>query len=130
MTRVLIVDDDADILELLRLEVEDEAGCRADSTTNPLHALDLARSTLYDAIITDWRMPVMNGREFIDALRHQGCRSYIIIYSAIEPDDGMKRTLEAGADQYILRRGSPDREFGELKTSLRMIPTHHHLSRE
>jgi len=124
MTRILIVDDDADILELLRLEFEDETGCRADSTTDPRHALELARTTPYDAIITDWRMPVMNGREFISALRQQGCTSPVIIYSGIEPDDAMKRTLETEADRYIPRRGNPDREFAELKTSTRKIPAH------
>ncbi|HVP97339.1 response regulator transcription factor [Methanoregula sp.] len=119
MTRILIVDDDADILELLRLEFEDDPGCSADCTTDPFHALELAKNTPYDAVITDWRMPLMNGSEFARALRGQGCTSYIIIYSALEPGPEIQNVLETDADQYIFRRGNPDREFVELKESVR-----------
>ncbi|ABS55620.1 response regulator receiver protein [Methanoregula boonei 6A8] len=124
MTRILIVDDDADILELLRLEFEDDPGCSADCVTDPARALELARTSRYDAIITDWRMPEMTGGEFVRALRKQGCRSYIIIYSGMDPDQEMFQTLETDADQYILRRGNPDREFGELKEGIRALPLH------
>jgi len=121
MTRILIVDDDPDILELLHLELEDNPGWSADSTIDPIHALGLARNTAYDAIITDWRMPVMNGGEFVSALRRQGCNAYIIIYSGMEPDDEMMKALKTEADRYIIRRGNPDREFSELKDNIRKI---------
>jgi DNA-binding response OmpR family regulator len=126
MKKILIVDDDADILELLCLEFEDEPGFSVDSATDPGNALELARNSGYDAIITDWRMPVMNGGEFIRALRNQGCISYIIIYSGMEPDKEIQKTLETGADQFILRRGNPDREFGELKENIRKVPPRIH----
>jgi|GEM_PF-802693 DNA-binding response OmpR family regulator len=118
MKRVLIVDDDTDILGLLRLEFEDEAGCRADTTDDVRAALDLARSHAYNLIITDWRMPGMNGTEFVAALRRQGCTSPIVIYSGKECDDEIQTALDAGADRYIGRRGNPDREFPELKELL------------
>jgi DNA-binding response OmpR family regulator len=127
MKRILIVDDDADILELLRLEFEDEPGWSADGITDPARALDLARTTPYDVIITDWRMPEMTGGEFISALRKQGCSSYVIIYSGMDPDQDLFKALETDADQYIFRRGNPEREFGELKESIRALslPVHH-----
>lgn len=115
MKRVLIVDDDTDILGLLRLEFEDEAGCRADTTDDVRAALDLARSHVYNLIITDWRMPGMNGTEFVAALRRQGCTSPIVIYSGKECDEDIRTALKAGADKYIGRRGSPEQEFPELK---------------
>jgi CheY-like chemotaxis protein len=115
MTRILIVDDDADILELLRLEFEDDPGCTADTTTRVADALAMARQHPYDAIITDWRMPVMNGTMFVSALRRQGCTSHIIIYSGKELDQEMQKAFDAGANDYVGRRGNPEREFDELK---------------
>jgi len=123
MTRILIVDDDADILELLRLELEDDPRWNAEGATDPARALEMAHNTVYDAIITDWRMPGMTGGELIRALRKQGCISYIIIYSGMDPDRDLFRALETDADQYILRRGNPEREFGELKESIRALPS-------
>lgn len=114
MTRILVVDDDVDILELLRLEFEEE-GCSTDTTPDAKIALDLARRHTYDLIVTDWRMPVMNGTEFVGSLRRQGCRSCIILYSGMDRDQGIKDALDAGADYFISRRGDPFREFAGLK---------------
>lgn len=119
MTKILIVDDDPDILELLRLEFEDDPTCRADITTDVAKALALARKHPYKVIITDWRMPVMNGTEFVSALRRQGCTSRIILYSGRELDQEIRDALDAGANYYISRRGDPTTEFGELKEILK-----------
>ncbi|MFA5236623.1 MAG: response regulator [Methanoregula sp.] len=119
MTKILIVDDDPDILELLRLEFEDDPVCSADITTDVAKALVLARKRVYDVLITDWRMPVMTGTEFVSALRRQGCTSCIIIYSGKELDQEIQSALDAGANYYISRRGDPASEFGELKEILK-----------
>lgn len=119
MTKILIVDDDADILELLRLEFEDDPVCRADITTDVATALTLARKHIYDAIIADWRMPVMNGTELVCALRRQGCTSRIVIYSGRELDQEIQGALDAGANYYVSRRGDPTCEFDELKEILK-----------
>ena len=130
MTRILIVDDDADILELLRLEFEDDPCWNADGVMDPARALDMARTTRYDVIITDWRMPAMTGGELVRTLRKQGCTSYVIIYSGMDPDQDLFKALETDAEQYIFRRGNPEREFGELKESIRALslPVHHRPS--
>jgi DNA-binding response OmpR family regulator len=123
-TNLLIIDDDADILEILRLEFEDEPGYRADITGVVDTALFLAKKNHYDAIISDWRMPVMNGTELVGALRQQGCTAAIIIYSGKEMDADIRETLDAGADYFVSRRGDPDSEFAELKQTLAAIVTH------
>lgn len=119
MTKILIVDDDPDILDLLRLEFEDDPTCHADITTDVVKALALARKRQYEVIITDWRMPVMNGTEFVYGLRRQGCTSFIIIYSGRELDQEIRDALDAGANEYISRRGDPTSEFSELKEILK-----------
>ncbi|MFA6362231.1 response regulator [Methanoregula sp.] len=121
MTRILIVDDDVDILEILRLEFEDDPDCCADTATEVVRALALVQEHTYDVIITDWQMPVMNGTVFVSTLRQQGCTSYIIIYSGMDLDREIRETLDAGANYYIHRRGDPAHEFGELKKILKRV---------
>lgn len=119
MTRILIVDDDTDILDLLRLEFGDEAGCSTDTAPDAGKALDLVCLHTYDLVITDWRMAGKNGTELVRALRRQGCRSCIVIYSGKDQDQDIRDALDAGADCYIGRRGDPSHEFAGLKEILR-----------
>jgi Response regulator containing CheY-like receiver, AAA-type ATPase, and DNA-binding domains len=121
MTRILIVDDDRDILGLLRLEFEDEPGCSADTANDVHKALELVRVHPYDLIITDWRMPVMNGTEFVGAVRNQGCTTPIALYSGKECDQEIRDALDAGAEWYVGRRGNPEQEFPELKRIVQEI---------
>ncbi|MDD1702557.1 MAG: response regulator [Methanoregula sp.] len=103
---------------MLRLEFEDEPDCHADTSGMVEQALVLARKNHYDAIISDWRMPVMNGTNFVSALRRQGCTAIIIIYSGKGMDPEIREALEAGANYYLNRGGDPDHEFTELKKIL------------
>lgn len=121
MTHILLVDDDPDILEILRLEFEDDPDCHADIATGVTKALAMVQDHSYDAIITDWRMPVMNGTAFVRTLRHQGYKSPIIVYSGMDLDEEIQNTLKAGADYFIPRTGDPASEFGKLKNILKMV---------
>ena len=65
---ILLVDDSAEVLETLKmlLEMEDAQVIAFD---RPVAALDAAKNTRFDLIISDLGMPVMNGHELISALR-------------------------------------------------------------
>jgi CheY-like chemotaxis protein len=65
---VLIVDDDAEILEVLRTLLELE-GYRVRTVTNGLSGLALVRAEVPDLILLDMRMPAMDGWEFYRRLR-------------------------------------------------------------
>ena len=66
--KILLVDDSPDVIEVLTLLLEMED---ADVTafTEPLKALEAAAETRYDVVISDIGMPLMDGHEFIRALR-------------------------------------------------------------
>jgi DNA-binding response OmpR family regulator len=114
MTRILLVDDDSDILEIIRLDLQDNPAFAVDVSTSSTEALEIAKKSLYDVIIADWRMPVMNGADLIRNLRSKGCTSYIILYSGCSLGSDIRAALDDGADYYLHRGGDPDREFAEL----------------
>lgn len=68
MVRVLVVDDDPFMTEILKLYLV-RAGYEADVAENGLKALRLLESTPFDVIITDAVMPEMTGFELCEAVR-------------------------------------------------------------
>jgi CheY-like chemotaxis protein len=66
--RVLVVDDEAPIRELLRAALEGD-GYEVATATNGATALDAAVAFAPDVILLDMRMPVMDGRSFVEAYR-------------------------------------------------------------
>ncbi|MES0811708.1 PAS-domain containing protein [Roseibium sp. SCPC15] len=64
---VLVVDDEADVGELIRDLLED-LGCRTTLCTNARQALEELSINAFDMIISDFKMPGMNGEEFYDIL--------------------------------------------------------------
>ena len=67
MKRILLVDDQATVLRVLRLSLE-KAGYFVDTAANGQEALQKIKSDEPDALITDIEMPVMDGRELCQTL--------------------------------------------------------------
>jgi CheY-like chemotaxis protein len=122
MLRILLVDDDRDILDIMRLDLEDDPENSVDTTNAATEAIEKVRKNLYDVIISDWRMPGMNGTELIRALRNDGCPSYIILYSGYTMNTQIRSALDCGADYYLHRGGDPDLEFAEIRRVIGTIP--------
>jgi DNA-binding response OmpR family regulator len=116
---ILIVDDDPEILEIMRLDFEDQPSFVVDTCGSSSAALEKTRAHQYDVIITDWRMPLMNGTQLIRNLRAGGCQSYIILYSGHTISSDIRSALDGGADHVIHRAGDPDAEFAELRQEIR-----------
>jgi len=118
MIRLLLVDDDRDILEIMRLDLEDDPAFAVDTCGTSPDAIEKVKQGNYDAIIADWRMPVMNGTELIKRLRGDGCKSLVILYSGHNISADIRTALDGGADYYIHRGGDPDSEFAQLRQIL------------
>ncbi len=101
--RVLFVDDDSTMLEYLSSLLGDEIDLLTAS--NGLHALDIATSELPTAIVSDVRMPQLDGIAFVRALRNSPRTSAIPVILMTAHGDETTRTLglEAGADDYLVK---------------------------
>jgi len=101
--RVLIVDDDRRVLDLLvdLLELE---GYLVATASDGAQAIELARSFEPDLIVSDVVMPVLGGLELCRRLKEDARTAYIpvmLISGLIPSDDGGIQGLHAGADDYI-----------------------------
>src|SRR5690349_22609900 len=101
--RVLIVDDDQKILDLL-VELLQLEGYEIASAVDGSEALGLALSFAPDAILSDVVMPEMGGLELCRRLKENPRTAYIpvmLISGRIPSDDGGIEGLHAGADDYL-----------------------------
>jgi PleD family two-component response regulator len=109
-SRVLLVDDDELELELMADRLS-AAGFEVACAANGEAALQLIEQQWYPLVITDWLMPVMDGIEFTEALRHRGATdTYIIMLTMREASVDYERGYVAGVDDYLSKR-VPDAEL-------------------
>lgn len=81
--RILIVDDDPDITITLRMSLEDN-GFKADSYTDPVLAFEYFREGLYDLVILDIKMPVVDGFHLYQSIRKVDNKIKICFLTASE----------------------------------------------
>jgi len=106
--KVLIADDDPDILEILKYHLINE-GYEVVTARDGDEALEKARRHQPDLVILDVMMPRKNGVEVCEILRSQPAfRETLIIYLTAVNDEGTQiRGLETGADDYLSKPISP-----------------------
>ena len=69
MFRILYVDDEPDLLEIGKLFLERSGEFNVDIITSAPEALSRLTSNMFDAIISDYQMPGMNGIDFLKKVR-------------------------------------------------------------
>ena len=95
-TRVLIVEDDPSIREMVGLALED-AGYDVTGAPDGHQAIDMLGRDAVDLLVVDLRMPLMDGFEFIRRYTEGGGRAPIIVLSAARDVDIADRELRAAA---------------------------------
>ena len=108
MPKVLVIDDDPVILELLRVNFEIE-GFAVVSAGDGREGLERAKRDKPDVILSDIMMPRMDGLDLVTALRSDPKTRAVpvILLSAKAQNAEVKAGLEAGADDYVTKPFDP-----------------------
>jgi len=109
MKRVLIVEDDLEIVHLLQIHLKD-LGCEALTETNGPDGLKRALNENFDLIILDVMLPEMDGIELCQKIRAQNIISPIMMVTSRSEEIDKVLGLEVGADDYLTKPFSV-REF-------------------
>jgi two-component system chemotaxis response regulator CheY len=114
MKTCLVVDDSSVIRKVARRILEG-MGFKIGEAEDGLQALDACRAEMPDAVLLDWNMPVMDGYDFLKALRRlPGGDKPKVVFCTTENDVvHIARALHAGANEYIMKPF--DREIVEAK---------------
>lgn len=121
MLKVLIVEDEEMIRKGIVLTVDWAAlGCVVvGEAANGLEGLEVARRLEPTLIITDLKMPQMDGIEMLTALRAEGCKAHVIILTAYDQFSYVRSALRLGAVDYLLK---PFHD-GDLENAIARIST-------
>jgi PAS domain S-box-containing protein len=119
MFRILYVDDEPDLLEIGKLFLEQGGQFIVDIRTSASAGLTLLASANYDAIISDYQMPEMDGIEFLKKVRTSGSTIPFILFTGRGREEVVILALNAGADFYLQKGGEPESQFAELAHKVR-----------
>ena len=98
--RVLIVDDDKNLLKFIRAALESE-GYQCETAMNPLSALELVGKGSFDIMITDIILPEMNGLELTKKAKKMKPHMAIIIATGYIDAFSYDKAIEAGASDFL-----------------------------
>jgi len=112
MYRVLVVDDELPIREELLLFAFEKLGCVAcGQAENGQKALEFLQTNLVDILITDIRMPVMDGLQLIETVKQRFPDIQFILLSCINDFEPIQHALKLGVVDYILKGTYTDDEL-------------------
>ena len=101
--KILIVDDEVDLLELLELILAEKTHYQILTTNNPLEVSALLKEQPIDLLITDLRMPAMGGIELIREVKKSYPDMPVIVITAYGSSQSAEESIAAGAYDYITK---------------------------
>lgn len=116
---VLFVDDDENFNDLARdFFSREECGINLVVCGNPENVMDKIESENIDAVVSDYKMPTMNGFELFEKIRERWNDIPFIILTGEGEEDVAMEALNRGVDQYHIKRKNPIDQFKSLSKSI------------
>jgi DNA-binding NarL/FixJ family response regulator len=115
--RILIVDDHHMVRVGLRTMLAQYPDLQVvDSADSGLQAMEMLAECKPDVILLDLRMPGMNGLDMLTTLRKSGSTIKVIMVTSYEAIENAYRSLQAGADGYLLKSSSEEEMIEAIQT--------------
>jgi PAS domain S-box-containing protein len=119
MISVLYVDDESTLLEITRIWLEQTGEFLVSTCASADDALRILGSRPFDAIVSDYQMPVMDGIAFLRHLRTAKNPVPFILFTGKGREEVAIAALNSGADFYLQKGGEPKSQFAELASKIR-----------
>jgi PAS domain S-box-containing protein len=111
---ILHIDDDVDLLDATAKILGSDGGFKIDTATSINEALEKIRTTCYDAVISDYELPLRDGLDFLTSLRAQKNDIPFILFTGRGREEVAIKALNLGADGYVNKQGNPETVYSEL----------------
>jgi DNA-binding NtrC family response regulator len=99
---ILVVEDEPKLRRLLELQLADE-GFRARTAESAEAGLQLISKEPFDLVLSDFKLPGMNGVEFLQALKRVNANVPVVIMTAYGTVEAAVEAMKAGASDYVLK---------------------------
>ncbi len=101
MQRLLVLDDEPDILRLMERIVKSSTPYQIQTTNNSLEFINIIENNEFDLIITDLRMPGMTGFDVLDYIQNKERNELVIVCTAFGNQETAMDLLTKGAFEYL-----------------------------
>lgn len=119
MISVLYVDDEPGLLELGKIFLEQQGDFHISTINSAEQALEKIRTTHFDAIISDYQMPEMDGIAFLKEVRSAFGDIPFILFTGRGREEVVIQAINSGADFYLQKGGENTAQFAELAHKIR-----------
>ncbi|PIU52840.1 MAG: response regulator [Deltaproteobacteria bacterium CG07_land_8_20_14_0_80_60_11] len=101
--RILVVDDEPNMLRLLKTILMDKTGYEVTTTNNPLEVSKLLQEGQYDTVVTDLKMPLVDGIDLIGIVKNIDAAMPIIVITAYGTIETAEEAIQKGAYDFITK---------------------------
>lgn len=100
---ILIVDDEPDMLQLLKRSLEPDLNCRVTTASSAEQGLRQLERGAFDLVLADIKMPGMNGLEFLQIIKHDYPQQTVVMMTAFGRIDMAVEAIRSGAYDFITK---------------------------
>jgi DNA-binding NtrC family response regulator len=118
--KILVVDDEEDIREILCEILVEAYHPEIKQAGNGQEAMHLLSTEKFDAIFCDYRMPIMNGKEFLDKANEVGNLTPFIFVTGFPDEETFLETLRGGAFGFIEKPFKKEEIINTLDNAIRL----------
>lgn len=130
MISILYVDDEPVMLDLGKRFLERSGKLKVDTFLSAEIAVRILTPSRYDAVISDYLMPGMDGLKFLSSVRSIQPDLPFIVYTGQGDENTAIQALNHGADFYLQKRGNPRIQFEEIENFILNIVGREHQKGE
>lgn len=122
--KILIVDDEPDMLWLLSMIIKEKTPYEVTTTNNPIEAMELAKGGSFDILITDLKMPGLDGIELLSAVRSFNEDIPVIIITAYATSESASEAHEKNAFDFITKPFRKEQIVFTIEKAVKWIRAH------
>ncbi|MEN8243999.1 MAG: sigma-54 dependent transcriptional regulator [Thermodesulfobacteriota bacterium] len=116
--RILIVDDEPDMLHLLKRSLEPDLNCRVDTTPSARAAIQMLSQKAYDLLMADIKMPAMSGLELLEIVKRENPDLTVVMMTAYGHVEMAVKAMQQGAYDFITKPFEHDALIIRLEKAL------------
>ncbi len=125
--KVLLIDDELSFIEQTKLFLEKEKeDFDVEILTDPTKAIEMIKEDRYDAVVSDYQMPEVDGLELLKKIKRKlDFKIPFIFFTGKGREEVAMKALNLGADVYLKKGGDPKSQYGVLAESIEQQVDHY-----
>ncbi|MCK5488316.1 MAG: sigma-54-dependent Fis family transcriptional regulator, partial [Desulfobacterales bacterium] len=116
--QILIVDDEMDMLQLLKRSLEPDLNCKVETALSGEQALKLLERKIFDLVLADIKMPGMDGLELLELIKRENPDLTVVMMTGHGDIDMAVKAMKSGAYDFITKPFDHDALLLRLEKAL------------